>query len=92
MTGCLACPDGVNSSIIITAINKQIRRQVRVPSSLFMMNLGSLTASKGNLTESSTKSDTDVSWGVKHNSYDRYLARKKGETLKTHGLITNCTC
>ncbi len=76
---------------------KQMQNVVRVPSSLYTMNLASLHVNSNNI------SGPDVARGkynasdrlkphgkgknigvdIKHNSYDRYLARKKSQYLKT---------
>jgi len=76
---------------------KQMQNVVRVPSSLYTMNLASLHVNSNDI------SGPDVARGkynasdrlqphgkgknigvdIKHNSYDRYLARKKSQYLKT---------
>jgi len=76
---------------------KQMQNVVRVPSSLYTMNLASLHVNSNDI------SGFDVARGkynasdrlqphgkgknigvdIKHNSYDRYLARKKSQYLKT---------
>ena len=81
----------------ITQRQKQMQNVVRVPSSLYTMNLASLHVNSNNI------SGPDVARGkynasdrlqphgkgknigvdIKHNSYDRYLARKKSQYLKT---------
>ena len=81
----------------ITQRQKQMQNVVRVPSSLYTMNLASLHVNSNDI------SGFDVARGkynasdrlqphgkgnalgvdIKHNSYDRYLARKKSQYLKT---------
>ena len=81
----------------IAQSQKQMQNVVRVPSSLYTMNLASLHVNSNNI------SGPDVARGkynasdrlqphgkgknigvdIKHNSYDRYLARKKSQYLKT---------
>lgn len=72
-----------------------IQNQVRVMGSLYTMNLGSLTS--GNSTKNNkpwnNSSDRYYNYNlsknknkgvdIKHNSYDRYLNRKKSHNLKT---------
>ena len=57
---------------------KIIQNQVRVPSNLYTMNIATLTAAN----------DTNTTI-QKHDSYQRYLARKKGNNLKTDTNIVN---
>jgi len=81
----------------IAQSQKQMQNVVRVPSSLYTMNLASLHVNSNNI------SGPDVARGkynasdrlkphgkgknigvdIKNNSYDRYLARKKSQYLKT---------
>jgi hypothetical protein len=109
---CYVCK-GKTNSVIIT--QKQILNQVRVPSSLYMMNLSALTiaqritttnnqasdrekpsqqvislSSHGNSTRGtllSSKPGASSVGGkgidIKHNSYARYLGRKKAESMRT---------
>ncbi len=121
------CCTGLCSSTSIKANNipltqKLIWNQVRVPSSLYSMNLSALNISRGRLTsnasannQSSDQSSASIqshplpSRGnsarttltslkpgacmpggqgvdIKHNSYARYLGRKKGANLRTQPL------
>jgi len=125
-TSCGSCPNGTCESI--TASNKNITQkriwnQVRVPASLYVMNVGALTSaaerlkngplvnwnqrsdrqhpsiqtavhpSHGNSTKSSltrhrpgTGAPGGTGVDIKHDSYARYLNRKKAGNLKTQGL------
>lgn len=110
---------GKTNSIIIT--QKQILNQVRVPSSLYMMNLSALTIANRTTTKNNQASDREnpskqviylSSHGnstrttllsmkpgassvggkgvdIKHNSYARYLGRKKATSIRTEN--TNIT-
>ena len=65
----LSC-NSYDSQAVADATRKRINKRVRVPASLYTMNLGAKTASG---------IDTSDNWNKdkKHASYDRYLARKK---------------
>ena len=76
----LSCNSSYNSEAVATATRKRINKRVRVPASLYTMNLGAKTAS-GIYTSDNWNKDK------KHASYDRYLARKK--TLSSRNP---CTC
>ena len=117
---CSSCPSDILCSTEIT--QKRIWNQVRIPSSLYAMNVGALTSaaerlkngpyvnwnqrsdrqnasiqtaihpSHGNSLRSSLTSDrpgTCAPGGrgvdIKHDSYARYLNRKKAGNLKTQG-------
>ena len=54
---------------------KRMWNQVRTPASSYSMNLAALTVA--------ASSDAGGTVAVKHASYDRYLARKKGGNLLT---------
>ena len=54
---------------------KRMWNQVRTPASSYSMNLAALAVA--------ASSDADGTVAVKHASYDRYLARKKGGNLLT---------
>lgn len=76
---------------------KQMQKVVRVPSSLYTMNLASLYVNSNDISGSDlhrgkyNASDRltpngkgkNIGVDIKHNSYDRYLARKKSQYLKT---------
>ena len=76
---------------------KQMQNVVRVPSSLYTMNLASLHVNSNDIGGSDVArgkynaSDRlqphgkgkNIGVDIKHNSYDRYLARKKSQYLKT---------
>lgn len=78
-------------------IQKQMQNVVRVPSSLYTMNLASLYVNSNDISGSDINrgkynaSDRltpngkgkNIGIDIKHNSYDRYLARKKSQFLKT---------
>ena len=119
---CLSC-EGVNGSITHDdTLQKKIWNQVRVPSSLYMMNKAGVTVdkrtnastsnqasdrnesaiqiniipSRGNSTKGSmtrlrpgSLSPGGTGVDIKHNSYARYLAKKKGTYLKTQQNPTN---
>ena len=89
----------LSSSLFPTYIQKNIQNQVKVPSSSYTMNLASLNVSKeitnnNNVWNNSSdrvydyKNSKKDNKGVdlKHNSYDRYLARKKSSYLKTEKI------
>jgi hypothetical protein len=76
---------------------KQMQNVVRAPSSLYTMNLASLHVNNNDISGSYVArgkynaSDRltphgkgkNIGLDIKHNSYDRYLARKKSQYLKT---------
>lgn len=76
---------------------KQMQNVVRAPSSLYTMNLSSLHVNSNDISGSDVArgkynaSDRlkphgkgkNIGVDIKHNSYDRYLARKKSQYLKT---------
>ena len=76
---------------------KQMQNVVRAPSSLYTMNLASLYVNSNDISGSDVArgkynaSDRltphgkgkNIGVDIKHNSYDRYLARKKSQYLKT---------
>ncbi len=89
-------PIDLSSSLFPTYIQKNIQNQVKVPSSSYTMNLASLNVSKeitnnNNVWNNSSdrvydyKNSKKDNKGVdlKHNSYDRYLNKKKSNYLKT---------
>lgn len=89
-------PIDLSSSLFPTYTQKNIQNQVKVPSSSYTMNLASLSVSKeitnnNNVWNNSSdrvydyKNSKKDNKGVdlKHNSYDRYLNKKKSNYLKT---------
>ncbi len=92
-------PIDASSSFSQNSIQKNIQNQSRVSSSLYTSNLSSLNVSKdihndsGGLGLWNNSSDRIYDYknsnnknkgvDVKHNSYDRYLARKKSQYLKS---------
>ena len=89
-------PIDLSSSLFPTYTQKNIQNQVKVPSSSYTMNLASLNVSKeitinnkiwNNSSDrvydykNSKKDNKGVD--LKHNSYDRYLNKKKANYLKT---------
>ena len=85
-----------SSSIFENYIQKQIQNVVGVKSSLYTNNLASLYVNNDNLNKNTLRgmfnaSDREKPRGIgrnrgidiKHNSYDRYLARKKSQYIKT---------
>ena len=123
-TQCRSCSGGLNDAI---STQKKIWNQVRVPASLFSMNLSALNMASERLTNATKAVPTNWnqssdSWvaaqqtayhpthgnslkstltslrpgagapagkgvDVKHNSYARYLGRKKAINIRTH-IIT----
>ena len=84
----------ISSSLHNDSTQKIIQNQVRVPGSLYTMNLASLTS--GNSTKNvkpwNNASDRvilkkDKGIDIKHNNYDRYLNRKKSNNLRTEQLL-----
>jgi len=81
----------------IAQSQKQMQNVVRVSSSLYTMNLASLHVNSNDISGSDVArgkynaSDRlkphgkgkNIGVDIKHNSYDRYLARKKSQYLKT---------
>tara|TARA_Y100000768_G_scaffold388697_1_gene386270 strand:- start:2299 stop:2670 length:372 start_codon:yes stop_codon:yes gene_type:complete len=76
-TNCKNCRSNEHNEIK----QKRIWNQVRAQASLYTMNLASLNVA--------ANTDNKNTIAVKHNSYDRYLARKKGGYLLTDENITN---
>ena len=86
-------PIDTSSSIFENYIQKHIQNVVGVKSSLYTNNLASLYVNEisGNYKPWNNASDRIVQHGVgrnkgidiKHNSYDRYLARKKSQYIRT---------
>ncbi len=88
----------ISSSLHNDSTQKIIQNQVRVPGSLYTMNLASLTS--GNSTKNvkpwNNASDRYYDYNlsknkekgvdIKHNNYDRYLNRKKSNNLRTEQL------
>ena len=62
---------------------KRMWNQVRTPASSYSLNLAALAVA--------ASSDADGTVAVKHASYDRYLARKKGGNLLTQTTVTTPT-
>lgn len=103
--GCESTSNLVNTYQDIT--EKRIQNTVRVQSSLYSMNLAALNVSQSgdkfngpsDRTQRSVNPITGaVGVDVKHGSYERYLARKKGGLMRNHsGRKTivnsgNCDC
>tara|TARA_B100000085_G_scaffold276930_1_gene296710 strand:- start:1556 stop:1897 length:342 start_codon:yes stop_codon:yes gene_type:complete len=103
--GCESTNNLVNTYSDIT--NKRIQNTVRVPSSLYSMNLATLNVSqkgdKFNGLSDRTQQSVDpitkaVGVDVKHGSYARYLARKKGGLVRKetdrYTIVNsgNCNC
>jgi hypothetical protein len=89
-------PIDLSSSLFPTYTQKNIQNQVKVPSSSYTMNLASLNVSKeitNNDKVWNSSSDRVYDYknskkdnrgvDIKHNSYDRYLNKKKANYLKT---------
>ncbi len=82
---CLACPEGTTSSFNPTQTARVINGQVRVASSLYTTNLAAV----------SYRSPVTLSknFVAKHDSYARFLAKKKGVLKGDAGIIgTKCDC
>ena len=123
---CSSCTSNIQCSTEIT--QKRIWNQVRIPSSLYAMNVGSLTSASERLqygpqvnwNQRSDRQDASIQTAVhpshgnslrssltsnkpgtcapggrgvdiKHDSYARYLNRKKAGNLKTQPLNTRAT-
>ena len=84
-------PDNSITSHNEIQTQKIIQNQVRAPGSLFTMNLASLNINSDNLNNntkpwhnaSDRKEKHKNGIDIKHNSYDRYLGKKKSHYLKT---------
>ena len=83
---CIACPPGVTTSFNPAQTMRVINNQVRVPSSLYTTNLAAVSY------RSPVSLNKDFI--AKHDSYARFLAKKKGILKKTEvGIIrTDCPC
>tara|TARA_Y100000389_G_C17455144_1_gene517618 strand:- start:1488 stop:2120 length:633 start_codon:yes stop_codon:yes gene_type:complete len=89
----------ISSSLHNDSTQKIIQNQARVQCSLYTMNLASLTS--GNSTKNkkpwnnasdryydyNLSKEKEKGVDIKHNSYDRYLNRKKSNNLKTEQLV-----
>jgi hypothetical protein len=122
-TQCRSCSGGLNDAI---SIQKKIWNQVRVPASVFSMNLAALNMASERLTNATNAkplnwNQSSDSWvasqqtayhpthgnslkstltslrpgagapagkgvDIKHNSYARYLGRKKAVNIRTHAI------
>tara|TARA_Y100000389_G_scaffold163224_1_gene166378 strand:+ start:243 stop:881 length:639 start_codon:yes stop_codon:yes gene_type:complete len=82
------------SSIDVSLNQRTIQRQNRVQSSLYTMNLAALSSTQQtnqqlnskyahNQSDRKYQENNKVGIDIKHNSYDRYLAKKKSGYLKT---------
>jgi uncharacterized membrane protein YgcG len=138
---CVSCGDISCDGCLDEITQKRIWNQVRVPSSLYTMNLATMyivdgrttdvnwnqssdrqvpsigtyyVPSRGNTTKGTVTRNRPGASGsagtgvdIKHNSYARYLARKKGKNIKTnttevapiignktrtYGIISACVC
>ena len=81
---CIACPTGTTSSFNETQTKRVINNQVRVPSSLYTTNLAAVS-----YDSAASLSKKFIS---KHDSYARFLAKKKGILKGTAGIIGGCSC
>ena len=87
VVGCRTCPNSVIEngglkSVYHEITQKRIQNQVRAPASLFTMNLGAVTVGK-----QYTEAPSNKGVGVKHDSYARYLAKKKTKHLLTDNKL-----
>ena len=95
-TQCHSCVNDLSSSLNEIQTQKIIQNQVRVPSSLYTMNLGSLYINSDNPhnnkaswhNASDREKQHNKGIDIKHNSYARYLGRKKSQYLKTQPIST----
>ena len=91
-----------SSSLTPILTQKKIQNQLNAPSTLYSTNLRSLTVAN-EIDNSNTKSWNNASdriydyknsnhknkgVDIKHNSYDRFLARKKSQYLKTETIAS----
>jgi hypothetical protein len=82
---CLACPNGTTSSFNPTQTARVINNQVRIASSLYTTNLAAVSYVK--------PVSLNKKYIAKHDSYARFLAKKKGILKGDAGMIvTNCEC
>lgn len=103
--GCESSSNLVNTYKDIT--NKRIQNTVRVQSSLYSMNLATLNVSQSGdkfngLSDRTQRSVDPITKAegvdVKHGSYERYLARKKGGLMRKqtdrYNIVNtgNCNC
>ena len=80
---CLACPEGTTSSFNPTQTARVINGQVRVASSLYTTNLAAVSIGSQAI---------DKKYSTKHDSYTRFLAKKKGVLKGDAGIIGGCPC
>ena len=81
---CVACPNGTTSSFNPSQTQRVINNQVRVASSLYTTNLAAVSY------DSSASLSKD--FVAKHDSYARFLAKKKGILKGSAGIIDGCAC
>lgn len=81
---CLACPSGTTSSFNETQTKRIINNQVRVASSLYTTNLAAVSYV--------SPTSSNKNFVAKHDSYARFLAKKKGILKGTTGIIGGCSC
>ena len=97
MFWCSNCPGNLcvnGSSFIPSSISLRINRQVRMPTSLYTMEKETLSVNDSSTfglpifngpSDKSVRSINPITRSVgvdkKHNSYDRYLARKRGTVI-----------
>lgn len=85
VVGCRTCVSDASGGlkpIYREITQKRIQNQVRAPASLFTMNLGAVTVGK-----QYTEAPSNKGVGVKHDSYARYLAKKKTKHLLTDNKL-----
>lgn len=74
----MSCQTCENQDSIVTTNEKKVQRsllyQAHVHSSLYTMNISTLNNKINNTNE-----------GIKYNSYDRYLNKKKGKVFSKQG-------
>ena len=92
-----SCPIDASSSINTIQTQKAIQKQIHTPSSNYTQVINSLTVAKDIANNNNNKPWHNASdrannkkngVDIKHNSYDRYLAKKKASNLRTQNNAT----
>jgi hypothetical protein len=80
---CLSCDISYNKQSVEEAIQRKILNVVRIPSSQFLSNKSTLISGKNEYNSESKQKKL----GGKHDSYARYLSKKKFVHIKEHSKI-----
>lgn len=80
---CKSCDNSYNKQSVEEAIQRKILNVVRIPSSQFLSNKSTLISGKNEINSESKQKKL----GGKHDSYARYLSKKKFGHINKH-----CTC